>query len=233
MIPSPNVIDMYNGDGRAAVPDMVSLRQNGIFAIVHRVSQGLMLDPLYTARKQAALDAGLLFGGYHQLTALNATTQAARFLDLAEADANSFLTVVFEKSSSTPTLHQCMEFMQSVDDDTSGNVMCAMYSGTLIRQTLKPNVGGFQSNAMAGCEMFFAQHRLWLAEMGPTKNVPWPWSDKDLSLIWSNPFLWRFTPPGRINPVVGTRDLSYYPGDFDTLRANWPNLVSATVNPAI
>lgn len=223
-----NVLDLYHGDNREVVPDFAGLRVNGIWAIIHKSTEGMhFIDKTYKPRRDAAQKAGLLWGAYHFLTSVSSGADQAKFmLDTIQPDADTLIACDFEKSAATPSLQQCRDFMSAIDAAIPGS--CVLYSGDLIRETLKPHRGGFQQASMAGAEMFFAQHRLWLAEYGPHPNVPWPWSDKTLSQIWAEPFLWQFQDTGRINPIVGAVDLNYYAGDFESLKANWTVLTSAT-----
>jgi len=235
MLPKANVLDLYHGDNREAVPDFAALFINGIFGCIHKVSQGVhMVDKTYAPRRKAASGTSLLWGGYHFLTAdAPGEDQAKFFLDNATPDENTLLACDFEKSSATPSLQQCRDFMAYVDLNAPAQTTCVLYSSDLIRETLRPQLAGHRSADMLGIEMFFAQHRLWLAEYGPHPNVPWPWSDKTISLMWSAPFLWQFMDTGRVNPIVGNVDVNYYPGSFDELKANWTSLSSATPNPAV
>lgn len=231
---APNIIDMYQGDGREAVPDFVGLKRMGIFGVVHRVTEGVnFFDKLYTPRRQAAIDAGLLFGGYHIMTATDVDRQLEAFITRANADVETLLAVDYSRSTSTPALHQCLDFMSGVDGASPGTVSCVLFSADLIRSSLFISPGGFVSSATSGAEIFFAQHRLWLDEIGPHANIPWPWRDKALSSIWQQPFIWKTNPVGRVNPLVGSTGLYCYPDTAENLKANWPSLVSATPNPAI
>lgn len=233
-MPVANVLDLYHGDNRGLTPDFSAFVQNGIWAIVHKASQGMhFTDKTYSVRRASAVKAGLLWGAYHFLTSeASAEEQAKYFLDQAQPDSDTLLACDFEKSSATPTLQMCRDFMSYVDANSPGNLHCVLYSGDLIRETLRPHRGGFQQQSMNGVEMFFAQHRLWLAEYGPHPNVPWPWSDKSLSKIWQQPFLWQFKDTGKINPIVGAVDLNYYAGTQEQLKANWATLSTPTPNPA-
>jgi lysozyme len=229
----PNVLDLYHGDNRDAVPDFHAISGAGIWAIIHKTSQGnAMVDKQYAPRRLAATSAGLLWGAYHFMDATDPIDQAKHFLSVAEPDANTLLACDYEKSSATPALHQCKDFMAYVDANAPGQTTCVLYSGDLIRETLQPPKGGHQNPAMLGAEMFFAQHRLWLAEYGPHANIPWPWSDKTISDMWRNPFLWQFSGSGRINPIIGAVDLNFYAGTKDQLAANWAQLQAPTPNPA-
>lgn len=231
---TPNVLDLFHGDNRELVPDFAVIKQQGIFAIIHKATQGVKFeDGTYNARKAAALGAGLLWGAYHFLDAGDPINQAKFFLDSVKPDENTLLACDFEKSASTPALHQCLDFMSYVDQNSPGNLHCVLYSGDLIRESLQPPKGGNQSATMRGAEMFFAQHRLWLAEYGPHGNLPWPWSDKTLSLMWQNPFIWQYSEKGRVNPILGDVDLNVYTGSFDDLKKNWATLATPTPNPAL
>jgi lysozyme len=231
---TPNVLDLYHGDNREAVPDFKSISENGIWAIIHKSSQGhAYQDPTYKARRTAATAAGLLWGAYHFMDASDAIEQAKFFLEMAAPDDNTLLACDFEKSTSTPALHQVMDFMSYVDQNSPGNLHCVLYGSDLVRESLQPIQGGNQSQSMRGAEIFFAQHRLWLAEYGPHSKVPWPWSDKDISKMWENPFLWQYSETGKVNPILGNVDLNVYTGTQDDLKKNWAMLATATPNPAL
>jgi lysozyme len=232
MRPLINVIDMYHGNAVKS-EDFTALRMNGVYGIIHKTSQGMSYrDPAYTARRAAAIEAGMLWGAYHFLDNSDPIAQADQFLDACQIAApNSepmLLACDFEKSNHTPSLKQCMLFMNEVDKNSPPGVSCVLYSGDLIRETLKPHPGGFQDQAMIGVQYFFQQHRLWLAEYGPHTNIPWPWnekilksSDEALSLPAPGVWLWQFTEKGRINPLVGNTDGNFFDGSFDALKARW------------
>lgn len=229
---SINVIDMYHGNN---VPDgaFPVLKRAGVFGIVHKASQGLhYIDPLYSKRRAQATAAGLLWGAYHFLDATDAEAQATAFLDASGiSDPNSEPILVacdFENSSSQPSLQQCMTFMSVVDRATPEGVHCVLYSGNLIRETLKPHPGGHQDNAMQGAEAFFQQHRLWLAQYGPTENIPWPWNtpvvksgDEATAMAAPGVWLWQFTEKGRAAPLPGLTDGNFFDGTFEELQARW------------
>jgi lysozyme len=227
-----NVIDMYHGNV-VRTQDFSALRTNGIMAIIHKASQGLRYrDPAYAARRDAAQAAGLLWGAYHFLDATDPIAQADLFLEAAGIAApNSgpiLLACDFENSSSQPTLKQCAAFMGEVDRNSPPGVSCVLYSGNLVRETLKPHPGGHQASDMQGIENFFQMHRLWLAEYGPKEQIPWPWnmpiaksSNEAASMPAPGVWLWQYTERGRVNPLTGNTDGNFFDGVFEDLKARW------------
>lgn len=224
-----NVIDMYHGNA-VKNPDFAVLKANGIFGIIHKASQGLhYADPAYAARRAAAQAAGLLWGAYHFLDGSDPVAQAEFFAKCSGISQGDpiLLAADFESwPQSQASLHQCMTFMREVDALSPSQ--CVLYSGNVIRETLKPSPGGHQSQDMAGASAFFQQHRLWLAEYGPKEQVPWPWntpiakaSAEAAPLPAPGVWLWQFTETGRANPLPGKTDGSFYDGTFDQLAANW------------
>lgn len=229
--PTINVIDMYHGN---AVKDanFAGLKAVGILGIVHKASQGLHYrDPAYKERRIAAQAAGLLWGAYHFLDNTDAKAQADFFLEcsgISEVGSDPIMLACdYENSSHQPTLQQCVTFMREIDSAVPG-VQCALYSGNLIRETLKPSKGGHQASDMAGVEYFFQQHRLWLAEYGPHIRIPWPWSEPIVktsntseALPAPGVWLWQFTEKGRVIPLIGNTDGNYFAGSFADLSDRW------------
>ncbi|MDE2019989.1 MAG: glycoside hydrolase family 25 protein [Patescibacteria group bacterium] len=227
-----NVVDMYHGNS-AKLSDFAAMKAAGLYAVVHKASQGShYVDPMYAARKDAAIGAGLLWGAYHFLDSSDVSAQVDNFLNASEITApgaDPFLVACdYEDSANAPTLQQCYQFMAQVDRATPPGVACLLYSGNRIRETLKPNPGGHQDQSMVGVETFFQQHRLWLAEYGPKENVPWPWnspivksSDQATHIPAPGVFLWQFTESGRFNPLPGMTDGNFFDGTFEELKARW------------
>jgi lysozyme len=219
-----NVIDMYHGN-RVALPDFAALKRSGVYAIIHKASQGLhFADPVYAVRRQAAEAAGILWGAYHFLDASDPEEQADAFLKAADFSNGTplLLAADFETSKSTPTLYQLMQFMKIVD--SASPAQCVLYSGNLIRETLRPLAGGHQDPKMIGCESFFQAHRLWLAEYGPHARIPYPWCEKitdGRTAQTPGVFLWQFTETGRVNPLTGVTDGNFFDGSFNDLASRW------------
>jgi lysozyme len=229
--PHINVIDMYHGN-KVALADFALLKGAGLMGVIHKASQGLRyVDPKYQDRRKAATAAGLLWGAYHFMDASDAEGQAEVFLKacgITDANSDPFLLALdFEKSDHTPALHQATTFMAAIDRAIPG-VSCVVYSGDLIRECLKPSIGGHQSSEMFGVSYFFAQHRLWLAEYGPHESIPYPWnapiakpSMEATPLPAPGVFLWQFTEKGRMAPLAGVTDGNFFDGSFEQLQARW------------
>lgn len=227
-----NVIDMYHGNN-VANSDFVKLRQSGVFAIIHKASQGSHYqDPRYAERKVFAQAAGLLWGAYHFMDSSNVDDQVANFINacgITAPGSDPFLLACdYEDSANPPTLQQCYQFMAGVDRASPPGVACVLYSGNRIRETLKPGAGGHLDPAMIGVETFFQQHRLWLAEYGPKEQIPWPWnapivksSDEATHIPAPGVFLWQYTETGRVDPIRGNTDGNFFDGDFVALRNRW------------
>lgn len=226
-----NVIDMYHGNA-VANSNFPTLKANGVFGIIHKASQGLNYrDPAYAMRRTAAQAAGLLWGAYHFLDSSDPVAQAKFFIEcsgITKGPDPILLACDFENwPRAQPGLHQAMTFMREVDAVMPG-VQCVLYSGNVIRETLKVHIGGHQSSDMAGAASFFQQHRLWLAEYGPKEQIPYPWnepiikqSNEGAALPAPGVWLWQFTETGRVNPLVGKTDGNFFNGTFEELQARW------------
>lgn len=224
--PTANVLDMFHGDNREALPDFAALKASGIIAIWHKASQGLhYVDPKYQARRKAAQDAGLLFGAYHFQDATDPDNQADAFLNACGISSSAPAIAVANdyEDGGGAALHQCVAIMGNIDRNTPQGTHSVLYSGNRIRETLKAPVGGHVAQDMLGAAQFFAMHRLWLAEYGPHENIPWPWNvplttdSTKIPGIW----LWQFSEKGRVNPIVGNVDVNFYNGTADQLAVNW------------
>lgn len=232
-----NVIDMYHGNDIASKtgmsePDVFKmLAANGVLAIIHKVSQGVNYsDPRYADRRKMVEDAGMLWGGYHFIDSSDAVAQSDHFLNIVNANnaAPCLVACDYENSTHQASLQQCMTFMREVDQGSQPGVQCVLYSGNLIRETLKPHAGGHQASDMQGVEYFFQQHRLWLAEYGPREQIPFPWDQpviKSGNQVTPLPapgvFLWQYTETGRMRPLHGFTDGNFFDGTMDELKARW------------
>lgn len=232
-MPTANVLDMFHGDNHEKIPDFAGLASRGVFAIIHKCTQGThYTDPRFKERRKAALDAGLLFAAYHFLDASEAKAQADFFITssgVTNAGTFSPLAADYEKNNrgGTASLRQLYDFMGMVDAVLPAG-LCELYSGDLIRETLRPHVGGHMDMAMQGHQDFFRKHRLWLAEYGPHENIPWPWSEeiKTHDGVVTDPapgvFLWQFSDRGAFAPfLTGNVDCNYYAGTREQLQAAW------------
>jgi hypothetical protein len=217
----PNVIDCYGGDLRPAVPDFAELGLHGIFGVMHMCTRGnAFVDPRYKVRRDANAN-NLLWGSYHFLTASPVDEQAQNFLTNCGDLANVCVAVAFEDNGAAST-GQLMEYMAAIDAALPIGGQTVLFGGNRVRQQIKPAMGGHVSTAMQDMGSFFAGHRLWLDEIGPHDNVPWPWNDKAMSPLAGNVFLWAYRQIGPVDPVIGKTDLHWSAApDKQTLSQHW------------
>lgn len=230
-----NVLDLSHHN-TPVLPDFAALKENGVFGVIHKASQGQHFkDGLYAKRRRACTDAGMYWGAYHFLDSSDAAAQAAWFLECSGLSDPGYdlvktpllLACDYENSDAQPSLQQCMAFMREIDR-AKPEGLCWLYSGNLIRETLKPHVGGHQDGAMISATSFFQNHPLWLAEYGPKVQCPWPWneaipksSDEARPLSAPGVMLWQHTEKGRVNPLVGNTDGNFFDGTFEDLGKVW------------
>jgi lysozyme len=195
-----NVLDMFHGDDKELIPNFAVLKQQGIFAIMHKASQGADYDDrLCVARLHAASAAGLLCGVYHFGDASPVEKQWQNFLSVL-----SKLTFIqplaqaldFERNSrNTMSLIQAQQFLAMIRAPI-------IYGSDLVREqpiTAKP--GPYTP-------------WLWLAEYGPHENIPAPWT-KDTTLLW------QFSEAGSYTGLQGHVDQNYFDGTAEELAAKW------------
>jgi GH25 family lysozyme M1 (1,4-beta-N-acetylmuramidase) len=218
---TPNILDLYHADNAEKMPPFADLQASGIWGVIHKATQGDKIrDMRFAERAKAALAVpGFLFGAYHFLDSSDPEKQADLFLDaigpfISDND-NLLLAADYEKSAYTPALHQLLAFMQHVEAGAPGHSV-VIYSGDLIRETLTPLKGGKQDAPMAAAEVYFSQHRLWLAEYGPHERIPWPW-DATPELCC----LWQFRDNGRYRNVLGNLDFNFYSGSRENAALTW------------
>lgn len=227
MRPTINVVDLFHGDNQERVPDFAAIKAAGVLAVIHKASQGRgYVDPRYTDRKKAALDAGLLWGAYHFLDASPPQDQADHFLNAVHGGdfepGSVLLACDFERwPTSQPTLNHAYQFMRACDMDQGASTSCVLYSGDVIRETCRPHVGGHQNSAMIGVDEFMRKHRLWLAQYGPTAKVPWPWNEAREDSPAPGVWLWQWTETGNVPGCKGHVDGNYFAGTPTDLATHW------------
>ena len=186
-----NVIDLYHGDNNGQPIDFAKIKAAGIVGIIHKCTQGSgYTDPAYPLRRQAALDAGLLWGAYTFNTGDSISSQVEEFLDHAEPDDDTLLALDFEDNPrSQMSLDQARHFLEVADAKLGRKIV--LYSGNRIKDLLTSG------------DPFFGSHRLWLAQYGPLAKP---------QASWSAPWLWQFSESGRVPGISGAVDLNNYSG---------------------
>lgn len=196
----PNVIDIYHGN---TVNDFAALKAAGILGVIHKCTQGAgYADPLYTTRRKAATDAGLLWGAYSFNTGEPVVAQINEFISHALPDKNTLMALDFEDNpKSQMSLGQMRQFLQMSEDKLGRKLV--LYSGNRIKDLLGQQV-----------DMYLGSHRLWLAQYGPAAVVQPSWRPTS---YW----LWQFSEQGKLPGTDGAIDLDFYNGTPAQLAAEW------------
>ena len=197
-MPTLKVLDISHHND---VSSFDNIKAAGIVGIIHKATQGTgMVDQMYAPRKQAALDAGLLWGAYHFATGEDVDVQVAHFLKTAQPDANTLMALDHEPNNGNELdLAGAQAFLESGRDQLARKLV--LYSGNLIKEQL-----GDTENE------FFGSHRLWLAQYGP---APHP------QVSWDKAWLWQYSESGTIDGASGKLDLNSYNGSDDELISEW------------
>jgi GH25 family lysozyme M1 (1,4-beta-N-acetylmuramidase) len=199
----PLVVDIYHGD---RVTSFATARNAGVLGIIHKATTGgTGIDDAYADRRQKALDAGLLWGAYHWGTAAPIGKQVDNFLRVAKPDDTTLVALDFEDDPGNQmTLQGARDFLTQIE--TRLGRRAVIYSG----HTLKGALGNAK-------DPFFGQHRLWLAQYGPTP-VP--------QASWAKHWLWQYSAgqaqvPGIPGNANGELDCNRFHGQPDQLAAEW------------
>jgi GH25 family lysozyme M1 (1,4-beta-N-acetylmuramidase) len=207
------VLDLsHHNDGpHGGAIDFAAIAAFGVKGIIHKSSQGLAnIDAQYARRRDAAINAGLLWGAYHFADGSDPLAQARHFLDAARPDSGTLVALDFEPNGdNTMMLAGCRAFLQAVEDALGRKAV--LYSGNLIKETL-----GNQA------DVYLGEHRLWLAHYND--NPRWP-------PAWVAPWLHQFSGdgvnahgiqvPGVNAAQAGQLDMNSFAGSDDDLAAQW------------
>jgi lysozyme len=201
------VIDLSHFD---FATDYAKVKASGVAGVIYKATQGSgMNDSTYLAQKAEAKAAGLLWGAYHFGDGSDPKDQAQNFLTFARVDPDELFCLDYEDyPSSQMSIGQAETFVVDVEAGLGRNGQCVLYSGNLIKETIRSQDQGFWS-----------ARRLWLAEYGPTPKVPAPWAKQ---------WLWQYTdgesgptPHGVPGVSEKTHDCNHYDGTPEQLAAEW------------
>ena len=207
------VVDISHHNGNV---NLIKAKQDGIVGVIHKGTQGTgMSDSKYTANRQAAQAAGLLWGAYHFGTRADGAAQADFFLSKVNADDQTLLVLDYEPNgNSTMTLDQARAFVSRIKAKTGR--FPGLYSGSLIKDQL----GG------KPVDPILSQCFLWIAQYGPqVKNIPQTWP------TWT---MWQYTdgvagPSPHSVDGIGPCDRDQFNGTLEQLQELWgvPNVTEA------
>lgn len=211
----------------------------GIHGVIHKATQGAYVDPKYIARRSAANEAGLMFGGYSFSTGDNVAISVAKFLATTAPSAATLMCLDYEDNPKSPmSAAQAQEFMDRVDQAIGRP--CWIYGGNRILELITP--AAKNSSSIAD---FFSKHPLWLcqyklglsadvtlAELNTHIHVPYPWHNYNL-LQYTGDGLGP--EPHTVDGVEDGADLNVFDGTVDQLRQIWAGatLVAGATPPPI
>ena len=111
-MPNNFVIDISHHNGGPL--DFVAARNAGVVGVIAKATQGSgFKDPAYSARKTAALNAGLLWGAYHFGTGADVDLQLSNFLGKTGIDDAMLYALDFEANpGNTMSLAQAKDFIR-------------------------------------------------------------------------------------------------------------------------
>ena len=183
------VVDLYQGD---RVSSFQKAADSGIWGVIHKASTGATgRDGKYKQRRQAALDAGLLWGAYHWGTSMDVEDQIENFLDAAQPDDKTLVALDFEETKNNQmTLSQAREFLTLIEEKLGRKAV--IYGGGLLKNRLGSNA-----------DPFFGSHRLWLAHFDPAPVC---------QASWKKYWLWQYTAKTS-DPSLQPSSIAGIPGD--------------------
>lgn len=190
-------------------PDFVKAKTAGMLAVFHKATQSIhFVDKTYSARREAAKQAGLLWGAYHFGVGGKGQEQADHFLSIAQPDGQTVLVLDFErdpvKSQTNMSLDDARDFINRIKEKT--NKLPVLYGGSYLRSLVHSKA-----------DPLLSQCSLWLAGYTTHPHLPNGWTQKTF---------WQFTDgthgPGAL-PIdgVGRCDRDLFLGTADELRAFW------------
>jgi GH25 family lysozyme M1 (1,4-beta-N-acetylmuramidase) len=168
----PLVIDIFHLN---PVTDFAAVVNSGIVGVIHKAYEAGVTDKLYAVRRKAFADAGLkCWGAYCFFHGSdkggNPKTEADRFLDAAQPDANTLIALDWEKDEDgyVPSLADAKAFLSQIQYRLGRKAV--VYSGNVAKEKI------------LGQDAYMGSHRLWLAQYGSKWNV---------QKSWTTPWLWQ------------------------------------------
>jgi GH25 family lysozyme M1 (1,4-beta-N-acetylmuramidase) len=195
------VVDIYH---QTPVSHFADVRLD-VRGLIHKATEGEnIVDQKYRSRRPLAIQADLLWGAYHFLRPGDMEMQAQHFLDAAQPDDKTLVAIDHEDDR--VSLGELVDICTHIANKLGRKPV--IYSGWLIKEQLGHNIRGF-----------LAEHKLWLAQYGPTPVCPSCWKD-----YW----LWQYTgdgvgqEPHEIRGIEETGiDLNHYNGTPEQLEKEW------------
>lgn len=200
------IVDLSHNNSNV---DLARAKADGVQGLIHKATQGTgFSDPTYSARRDQAKQAGLLWGAYHFATGADPVAQAKFFLRVSNIGNGDLMVLDFEQNTAstanTMSLDQARTFISTVQDATG--ITPGLYGGAYLKEQMANAV----DETLQACW-------LWWAQYGPTPTIPPAWP------AWT---LWQYTDGHHGNPPfsvdgIGACDRDQYQGESEDLQAKW------------
>lgn len=196
-MPRVDAIDLSHWN---TVKNFSDVERAGVVGVIHKASEGdSYVDDDYASRKDAAFEAGLLWGAYHFMRPGDMREQMKHFVGVADLPPGSRMCLDHEDPTvSLDDLKEAVKVLKELMD-----CEVAIYSGHVIKDQLGDKY-----------DQFLAENTsLWLAQY--TSGQPdWP------KTTWPTYSLWQFTDSGSCDGISGDCDLNTFAGDKEAC-AKW------------
>lgn len=201
-----NVIDISHHN---IVSSFQDVKQNGIVGVIHKATQGrTVVDAKYHARRERALNNGLLWGAYHFGVKGNVQQQVDNFLETVNPTKTDLLVIDFEPNgeSGTMTLAEAEQFVTLVNQAIGR--FPGLYSG---QSFIREKVGNNTKTVLKNCFLWIARY---------SENLPL------VPPAWNTFTFWQYTDgnagmqPHQV-PGIGRCDRDKFNGDMDGLKRLW------------
>ena len=200
-IPGTNtIIDLSHWNPVNSFPD---IKAGGVQAIIHKCSQGVVLDLAYATRRAAAIPSGLLWGAYHfGVASQDPVKQADFFLSMSHQPKIMALDWEWNKAD-TMSEPAAALFVERIFKMT-GRWPLLYTSQSFLRAIIGARATAPDAN-LTNCA-------LWVTGFSGNPIIPWPWSGR--WKIWQH----GLAPcPG----IDGQVDRDTYNGTPDALAASF------------
>lgn len=202
------IIDVYYANNYT----IAGLQAAGVTAVLHKASEGTTVtDSKYASRKQAANQAGILWGAYHLTNGASAKKQINNFFSVESgADGTTLMALDWERShdGTIPDIDGIRELVTEFNNRTGYYPM--LYGGHTLRDTPEVVLG---DTLLGKCPLWYQRYR---------------WDPLGIPVrTWPTYTLWQFadehrgfgSPPANVLPGA---DFNRFQGTAQELAAAWP-----------
>lgn len=196
----PTFIDLSHHN---TIPESLRpARKSGIRGVIHKATEGSsFVDDKLEARRHLALEARMLWGVYHFIRPGSVTDQAEFFVSTSMPVSDRRTLYALDWEDSAVSIDNALAFLYEVERLT-GHVP-VLYSGYVLKEALNGHA-----------DSRFSRYRLWLAQYGPTAELPPGWDS-----YWA----WQYTDQGTVPGINPPTDLNTSRGN---LRRGWSGRIS-------